>query len=82
MNNRTSKLKIQVEQALDLRTGMKVAPSREYDHYEGPYEVTPAIHEQELATKTKLMDYDVIVFEIPYVETSNVFGTTVIIATN
>ena len=80
--NKASKLHIQVQQALDLRTGVKVAPGPTYDHYEGPYDVTPKVTEQSLATRAKLMDDDVTVHEIPYAETSNLHGTTVIIATN
>lgn len=51
------------------------------DHYPGPYEVIPkAWQEQSLKTKDKVMDKNVTVYEIPYDETSNVYGTTVVIA--
>ena len=49
--------------------------------YGGPYEVTPRLYAQVLATNGKLMTDDVTVFKIPYYETSNVFdGLTVFIA--
>lgn len=49
--------------------------------YEGPYEVIPKTVDQTLQTKQKSMVDDVTVKEIPYVEVSNIFGTTVSIAT-
>lgn len=53
----------------------------EGDHYKGPYEVIPlAWQEQSLETKNKVMDKNVTVFEIPYDETTNAYGTTVVIA--
>lgn len=48
--------------------------------YMGEYEVTPKTVEQYLDTDRKYMKKDVTVFEIPYAETSNVYGTTVTIA--
>lgn len=45
-----------------------------YDFFEGPYEVTPETNPQELETKDKLMADNVVVFEIPYYETSNLSG--------
>lgn len=51
-----------------------------YDPYPGPYEVIPKTVEQILATKDKDCIDDITVTEIPYAETSNVFGTTVTIA--
>ena len=50
------------------------------DYYPGPYEVTPAVYEQSLGTARKMMRDDVTVHEIPYAEVSNVYGTTVSIA--
>lgn len=53
-----------------------------YPVYQGDYIVTPYAHRQtSLATDDKLMEDDVLVLEIPYVETSNQYGTTVAIAT-
>lgn len=49
--------------------------------YEGPYTVTPkAFDETVLDTRQKSMRSNVTVEEIPYAETSNVHGTTVVIA--
>lgn len=49
--------------------------------YEGDYIVTPkAFDETVLPTKHKSMRDDVTVLEIPYQETSNTHGTTVVIA--
>lgn len=50
------------------------------DVYYGEYEVTPKVVAQYLYTKEKTMLKDVTVYEIPYVETSNQYGTTVSIA--
>lgn len=48
--------------------------------YEGPYEVTPRLTEQTLATQSKLMQDNVTVYEIPVVRTSNLYdGITVVI---
>lgn len=51
------------------------------DEYEGPYEVTPRLVAQTLATAHRLMVDDVTVTEIPSYRTSNVSGGyTVVIA--
>lgn len=51
------------------------------DPYTGDYTVTPsASSDIVLETRTKLMSDDVTVFEIPYDEVSNQYGTTVTIA--
>lgn len=53
----------------------------DYDPYMGPYEVIPkAWEEQILATKDKNMTDNVKVYEVPYDETTNTYGTTVVIA--
>ena len=44
------------------------------DMYEGPYDVTPKIESQILATRNHTMRSDVTVFEIPYAEVSNPAG--------
>ena len=50
------------------------------DWYDGPYEVTPRLYQQSLATDNKLMQEDVTVHQIPVVYTSNPFdGQTVVI---
>ena len=52
-----------------------------YEHFAGPYRSTPrAFEEQEYETKNKVMDENFIVEEIPYDETRNDYGTTVVIA--
>lgn len=48
--------------------------------YEGPYTVIPKTVDQILETAMKTMTDDVTVKEIPYAEVSNVYGTTVTIA--
>lgn len=46
-----------------------------YETYEGPYEVVPMAHTmQVLDTENKLMTENVLVYEIPYWETSNPQG--------
>lgn len=50
------------------------------DVYPGPYTAIPAVVEQVLATENKFMEDDVTVTEIPYAETGNEYGTTVVIA--
>ena len=50
-------------------------------YYDGEYEVIPKAWEsQELETRQKMMREDVLVHEIPYAEVSNIYGTTVTIA--
>lgn len=46
------------------------------DMYDGPYEVTPTLETQMLATRNKTMSDDVTVFEIPYAEVGNTAGGT------
>lgn len=52
---------------------------KEYEAYKGSYSVTPKVYEQYLDTTNKIMKDDVTVEAIPYYETSNMKGTTVII---
>lgn len=55
----------------------------EYPYYYGPTEVTPKVRESvELDTSNKVLLSDIVVNEIPYYETSNPKGTTVIIGGN
>ncbi len=54
--------------AVDTGGGGYVEP------YPGPYEATPKVTEQVLATKNKRMAEDVTIYEIPYHETSNQSG--------
>ena len=55
---------------------VKVTP----EIYTGEYIVTPQTYEQYLNTDNKLMTDDVTVLEIPYSEVSNLYGTTISIA--
>lgn len=64
---------------LIIKGDIKIGSS-DHDTYKGPYEVIPKTIDQTLETKNKLMKDDVTVKEIPYAETSNVYGTTVTIA--
>lgn len=50
------------------------------DRYMGEYSVIPKTIIQYLYTKDKVMSNDVTVYEIPYHETANEYGTTVSIA--
>ena len=57
----------------------KIAIEGVEETYKGTYEVTPKVHPQSLPTKNKVMKEDVSILEIPYYETSNLFGKTVYI---
>lgn len=58
-------------------------PIRPSDTYEGPYSIRPLPDEaQVLNTKDKMMTDNLTVLEIPYWETSNIYGKTVIIGGN
>lgn len=60
--------------------GKPIYPSGSYD---GPYLIKPLPDEaQVLDTKNKTMSDDLTVLEIPYWETSNTYGKTVIIGGN
>lgn len=62
--------------------GEVVEVDHDYDPYLGPYTVIPkAWVDQVLLTKDKNMTDDVTVTEVPYTEVSNIYGTTVSIAT-
>lgn len=50
------------------------------DSYDGTYEVIPMTYDQYLNTANKYLNRDVHVHEIPYAEVSNVYGTTITIA--
>ena len=52
-----------------------VDPSGEQaEKYNGPYEITPRIHEQSFETAQKLMIQDLTVLEIPYAPVANDSG--------
>lgn len=49
--------------------------------YDGTYEVIPKANQsQTLETANKMMEEDVLIFEVPYFQTSNEHGDTVYIA--
>ena len=45
-----------------------------YEAYDGEYKVTPAVHEQTMATNQKVMKDDVTIKKIPYYDVSNQAG--------
>lgn len=47
--------------------------------YEGDYTVIPKVSEQEMQTKNKMMEDNVIIQKIPFYEFSNETGKTVVI---
>lgn len=51
----------------------------DFEIYQGSYAITPAVEAQTLETKDRKMEEDLTILEIPYFETSNQSGTTVII---
>ncbi len=59
--------------------GVVTERDRDHDYYEGPYEVTPQIYAQELATEQRIARENIEVKEIPKFEVSNKKGTTVYI---
>ncbi len=69
-----------IEESLSLDFDIGVVTVVDADPYEGEYIVEPKTVEQKLETKHKKMKDDVTVLEIPYAETSNLYGTTVVIA--
>lgn len=50
-----------------------------FEHYNGEYEVIPNTKDQEMETRGKIMDENVIVKKIPTYEVSNDSGTTFIV---
>lgn len=73
---------LQIENTLSLVGSVIIGGGGQtYPYYEGEYIVTPlAFQETILNTDEKVMTDDVRVLEIPYDETSNQYGTTVVIA--
>lgn len=65
---------------MELIFGEVIEVHHGVDPYAGPYDVIPKTYDQVLATKNKNMSDDVTVYEIPYDEVSNIYGTTVTIA--
>ena len=58
---------------------LRIGEGHSVDWYSGPYEVIPKRQDQTLATKDKTMREDVTVYEIPYYQTANPYGTTFVI---
>lgn len=74
-------IKLEDEEVLDVTLEndiIEVTPSGL--QYKGNYEITPlAYQEQELETKEKYLEKNIKVKEIPFFETSNLYGDTVYI---
>lgn len=70
--------------AYEMENGILIpdTPVPEGEIYEGDYIIKPAIQEQEMLTKNKIMKENVTIEAIPYYETSNMSGKTVIIGGN
>lgn len=65
----------------NLTGELSLPMAREVPYYDGPYVVIPkAYEEQNLPTRDKKMRDDVTVTEVQYAEVSNIYGTTVTIA--
>lgn len=74
------KANVKINNVLKVSSEVKVASGVTGTPYDGDYEVTPRATQQVLSTKDKFLKQDVIVNEIPYIETSNPQnGTTVTI---
>lgn len=71
--------KLYVENTLAGILSVSGAPVPIGDKYQGAYTVVPKVTSQLLETANKMMEQDVNVLEIPYQETSNIKGITVII---
>lgn len=67
--------------ALDANLPGKLVIAVERESYDGPYEITPKVEAQTMATKGKVMRSDVTVLEVPVYRVTNASGgTTVYIA--
>lgn len=68
--------RISVGLSVPVSIGVGVGTQTYVDHesYAGPYEVTPANHEQSLRTADKHMRRNVTIHKVPYYETSNEGG--------
>ena len=70
LTNNTSEL----QAILNAVNELPSADTMEYEVYQGPYAVTPAVSSQTLNTSNKLMQSDVLVEKIPYSEVTNNSG--------
>lgn len=78
----TPKLQASIKQDICLRGSLNYSSYEIYnvDKYKGEYNVTPKLfQQQELKTKDKLLEKNIIIKEVPYYETSNAQGITVFI---
>lgn len=66
----TKPIRMKVDDAVQVDTG----GGGYLQPYMGPYEATPKVAEQVLATKNKRMVDDVTIYEIPYHEVGNQYG--------
>lgn len=68
------------EQEIEIQQENIVVEVLNADKYKGEYVISPkAYQEQELDTKNKLLEKNLIVKEVPFFEVSNLEGTTVYI---
>ena len=73
------------DELIDIKLENDIIEIPIYDEeiYDGEYDITPlAFQEQELETKDKLLEKNIKVKEIPFFETSNLYGDTVYIGGN
>ena len=76
----TFRAEFQCEDTLTAKFGEVIQQYVIPDPYDGEYVVIPKTVGQVLETKFKSMERDVTVKEIPYAETTNETGITVVIA--
>lgn len=70
-----------LEQTIIIDNESIILEVKDAEKYKGEYVVTPlAFNSQELNTKDKVLEENIIVKEVPYFEVSNLEGTTVYIA--
>lgn len=70
---------IQQEEILYGKISIRGEPVVVNDTYKGEYEIKPKILPQTLSTNLKTLTKDINILSIPYFETSNEYGKTVII---
>lgn len=76
----TIKEKITGRDAIAAGFGTVVVNHTEGERYTGNYEITPKVDEtQTLQTRNKVMSDDVTIFQIPFFQTSNLYGDTIYI---
>ena len=68
------------EETMTACFGEVIEIEKDYDPSPGPYTALPETVVQTFPTKGKDMTQDFVVEEIPYAETTNIYGTTVTIA--